>query len=123
MKAYSFITRDRFYGWISTEYELGVYLDFSKAFEKLIELNDPVKESTTFYEDGYGIDYWPDDDEELNQAADNDEDDLIDSLLEKHRITDIREICKRLCFSLNGPNDLENLSCEFYGLMESEIIE
>lgn len=98
-------------------FEEGCFLNFDKAFTHLVELNHNLilKDNSFFYEEGYGIDYFPDDDVELLKAEEEENWDLFDKLLEKHKITDEIEINKR--FVNREP------WYGFYALEEVEIIE
>lgn len=77
--------------------EKGVYLDFDKAFKRLVKLNHKAikKCDRHFYEDGYGDDFYPEDDEELKQAEENEDWDLFGTLLRKHEIQDEIKINKQ----------------------------
>lgn len=79
-------------------FEEGCFLNFDKAFAHLIELNHKrilIDNSFGFYEEEYGIDFYPDNDTELFKAEEEENWDLFDKLLEKHKITDEIEINKR----------------------------
>ena len=95
-------------------YEEGCYLNFDKAFAHLVELNhDSIinNDGPIFYEDGYGIDYYPDDDIELKKAEEEDWE-LFDKLMEKHKIID--EIAINKSFIEREP---------WYGMYAMEEIE
>lgn len=66
----------------------GVYCDFEKAFKHLVELNKEQIDFYPLYEDGYGEDYFPESDEELCEAENNEDWDLVGKLIERHRIYD-----------------------------------
>lgn len=101
---------------IAPAHEVGVYLNFEKAFDKLCELNDKVEDRPSFYEDGYGEDYYPDSDIELKQAEEAEDWELFDTLLSKHLVTDIREICSTYCVN-------EEPLIGLYAIEEIEIFE
>lgn len=99
-------------------YEEGCYLNFDKAFAHLIELNHDaiISSDYGFYEDGYGIDYYPNSDTELIHAEEIENWELFDKLIEKHRITDEIEINKRFV-------NCEQPRMGMYALEEIEIKE
>lgn len=76
----------------------GVYLDYDAAFKHLCKLNESAikNDEHTFYEDGYGEDHYPESDEAMAKAQENDDLDAIAAELEKHKITSVSEICKRI---------------------------
>lgn len=99
-------------------YEEGCFLNFEKAFAHLVELNHEkilADNFHGFYEEGYGIDYYPENDVELIKAEEEENWELFDELIEKHKITNEIEINKKF------------INCEpwfeFYALEEIEIIE
>lgn len=101
-------------------HEIGVYLDFDKAFKKLVELNHTELENDMargcrFYEDGYGEDFYPDNDWEAIKAEKEEDWDLLDAIMEKHTITDEIEINKLF---IN-----EEPCYNMYAIEEIEIIE
>lgn len=103
---------------VTPAHEEGVYLNFDKAFKKLCELNSKMLNSnhSSFFEKGYGEDYYPDDDIELKQAEETENWKLFDTLLNKHRITDIEKICSIYCVN-------KEPSFGFYAIEEIEIFE
>jgi hypothetical protein len=116
MKGYVFTYGvDGFGADIAPAHEFGVYLDFKKAFAKLMELNHKQLKKRDFYEDGYGEDYYPEDDVELAKAEETDNWDLYDRLMRKHIITNEEEINKEF---INTEPCLG-----MYALDEIEIIE
>ncbi len=103
-------------------YELGMYLDFDKAFNKLVELNhkkitNDMAHGCKFYDYGYGYCYYPEDDFEAKKASADEDWELLDAIIEKHIITDEIEINKRLC--VNG----ETYTYGMYAIKEIEIID
>ena len=80
-------------------HEIGMYLDFDKAFKKLVELNheevqDNIANGRTFYEDGYAEDDYPTTDWEAVKAAEEEDWELLDAIIEQHIIEDEIEINK-----------------------------
>ena len=77
--------------------EEGVYLNFDEAFKHLVKLNHKAIKNghRCFYENGYGEDFWPEDDEELKRAEENEDWNLVGTLLSKHTIQDEIEINKK----------------------------
>lgn len=119
MKGYVFTYGvDGFGADVAPAHEVGVYLDFDKAFKKLVELNhDAIKLSNrAFYEEGYGEDYYPDTDVELTEAEENEDWDLYNKLMKKHELSNEEEINKRFV-------NLEEPYYGMYALEEIEIIE
>lgn len=105
---------------VTPAHEEGIYLNFNKAFKRLCELNSKILNSkmnhSSFFEEGYGGDYYPDDDIELKQAEEMENWELFDTLLNKHRITNIEKICSRYCVNEEPP-------LGFYAIEEIEIFE
>jgi hypothetical protein len=100
---------------VAPAHEFGVYLDFEKAFAKLVELNHEQLKKRDFFEDGYGEGYYPKDDVELAKAEEEENWYLYDKLMRKHIITNEKEINEGFineepCFGM-------------YALEEIEIIE
>lgn len=118
MKGYVFTYGvDGFGADVAPAHEIGVYLDFEKAFAKLVELNHEAmkEEDLVFYESGYGEDFYPDTDVELAEAEEKEDWDLFNKLLKKHILENEKEINKKFineepCFGM-------------YALEEIEIIE
>lgn len=99
-------------------FEEGCFLNFDKAFVHLVELNHNqilTDNSYGFYEEGYGVDFFPDNDTELLKAEEEENWELFDELMEKHKITNEIEINKK--FINREP------WYGFYALEEIEIIE
>ena len=99
-------------------YEEGCYLDFDKAFKHLIELNHEAifdNDNYGFYEEGYGIDFYPSTDKELTHAEETENWELYDKLINSHKICDEREINKQ--FINTDPQ------FDMYALEEIEIIK
>ena len=117
MKGYVFTFGvDGFGADVAPAHEVGVYLDFEKAFAKLVELNHKaVKEGFVIYEEGYGEDYYPKYDLELAEAEEKEDWDLFEKLLEQHIISNEEEINKAF---IN-----EEPYYNMYALEEIEIIE
>jgi len=116
MKGYVFTYGvDGFGADIAPAHEFGVYLDFEKAFAKLIKLNHKPLKKRNFFEVGYGEDEYPEDDVELAKAEKEKNWDLYYKLMEKHIITDEKEINKKF---INAEPYLD-----MYALEEIEIIE
>jgi hypothetical protein len=121
MKGYVFVCGvDGFGADTAPAHEIGVYLDFDKAFKKLVELNhekiqDYMANGRRFYEDGYGEDFHPDDDWEAIKAEKEEDWELLDAIIEKHIITDEVEINKLF---IN-----EEPCYDMYAIEEIEIIE
>ena len=105
---------------IRPEYQEGVYLDYNKAFARLVELNtQALKENPSddpFYEEGYGEDYFPEDDIEAKQAYEAEDWDRFDEIMKKHQCTDIIKICEALL-------NYEEPPFGYYTLVEVEIYE
>ncbi len=99
-------------------HEEGVYLNFDKAFKRLCELNEEVRKinGRTFYEVGYSEDEYPDNDIKMKEAEESEDWELYESLLEKHKLTNIEEICRTLCIN-------EEPYYGFYAIEEIEIFE
>ena len=103
---------------IAPAHEEGCYTNFNKAFEHLMELNHDaiVNAEYDFYEEGYGIDSYPENDKELAEAYESGDFELFERLMDKHILTDERQI-NELC-----------INCEYclfygmYGLDEIDII-
>ena len=118
MKGYVFTYGvDGFGADVAPAHEEGVYLNFDKAFAHLVELNHKQVVNSSFYERGYGVDYYPEEDEELAKADANEDWDLFEKLLEKHSLTNEIEINKQLFVNCGEPG------FGYYGLEEIEVIE
>lgn len=119
MKGYVFTFGvDGFGADVAPAYEEGCYLDYDKAFAHLCELNERVIQGSfhTFYEEGYGEDYYPEDDIALRQAEEKQDWPRYEAELNKHVLTDITAICKRILdFSMPPLN--------MYSMEENEIKE
>jgi len=120
MKGYVFtFGYDDFGEDVAPAHEEGIYLNFDKAFKRLCELNSKMlnsKKKSPFFEKGYSEDYYPDNDIELKQAEETKNWELFDTLLNKHRITDIEKICSMYCVN-------KKPYFEFYAIEEIEIFE
>lgn len=101
----------------SPAYEEGCYLNFDKAFKHLMELNHEsiFDDDYGFYEEGYGIDFYPSSDKELTHAEETENWELYDKLIKSHRIYDEKEINKQ--FINTEPR------FDMYALSEIEIIK
>ena len=99
--------------------EEGCYLNYNKAFQHLVELTKKcLADHPDFYcyEEGYGEDYFPDEDTELSAAYDADNWDLFDRLMQKHILKDAEAIAKNLL-------KYETPLIGFYTIKEIDIIE
>lgn len=98
-------------------YEEGCYLDFDKAFKHLMKLNHKsiLEDDYGFYEEGYGIDFYPSSDKELTHAEETENWELYEKLIDSHRVYDEREINKQ--FINTEPR------FDMYALSEIEIIK
>lgn len=99
MKGYVFTYGvDGFGADVAPAYEEGCYLDYDKAFAHLCELNERALQDCdhTFYEKGYGEDYYPESDIALRQAELKKDWKRYDAEMDKHILTDIAAICKRI---------------------------
>lgn len=99
MEGYVFIRGvDGFGADVAPAYEYGCYLDYDKAFRKLCELNARALEDSgrVFYEQGYGVDYYPDDNIILREAEENEDEAAYEAEMKKHELTDIVAICNRI---------------------------
>lgn len=115
----------------NTDASSGIYLFFEDALEQLkletqksIDLRGFPKEC---YEDGYGVDFYPEDDEvcaglehKMINALWPEEKDkyyqLLNEEIEKHRIKDFNSLIKHLSSFGEPPTD-------FYGLVEVDIMD
>ena len=108
-------------------YEEGVFLSYEKAFAHFKTLTQKRLEMTgrKFYEEGYGEDYWPNEDLELeslwNELQENDFDEKLmekfDKMMDAHVLHDIDAICNHINNHPDGP------PIDFYQMVEVEIIE
>ena len=99
MKGYVFTYGvDGFGADVAPAYECGCYLDYDKAFRKLCELNAEILEGSNrvFYEEGYGEDHYPDSNIILRKAEEKRDWTAFEAEMEKHILTDIVAICKRI---------------------------
>lgn len=101
---------------IAPAHEEGIYLNFDKAFKRLCELNKEMINEKLFYEEGYGEDFYPNNDIELRRAEKLEDWKLFDKLMEKHRLTNLEKICKKYCVN-------EEPIYNYYAIEEIEIIE
>ncbi len=99
-------------------YEQGCYLDYNKAFRRLCELNAAILEDSdrVFYEEGYGGDYYPDDNIILRQAEEKRDWAAYDAEMKKHELTSIAAICKQIM-------EYEDPPLGMYSLVEIQIKE
>ena len=119
MKGYVFTFGvDGFGADVAPAYEEGCYLDYDKAFAHLCELNERAIQDCpyTFYEEGYGEDYYPEDDIALRQAEEKQDWSQYEIELNKHILTDITAICNRIIDFYTPPFNM-------YGMEEIEIKE
>jgi hypothetical protein len=108
-------------------HEIGVYLDFDKAFKKLVELNhekiqDYMANGHRFYEEGYTVDDYPSTDWEAVKAAEEEDWELLDAIIDKHIIEDEVEINK-LFINEEPCYGMEESCYGMYAIEEIEIIE
>lgn len=76
--------------------EEGIYFDFDKAFQRLVELNhNGIQNCDPFYEEGYGEYECPESDKKMAKALKEKNWDLFYTLLEDHILTDENEINKQ----------------------------
>lgn len=116
MKGYVFTYGvDGFGADVAPAFEEGCYLNFDKAFAHLVELNHDRIDNCTFYESGYGEDYYPSKDKALRQAEKEENWELFDKLMSKHLLTNEIEINKK--FINNEPQ------YDMYAMEEIEIKE
>lgn len=103
---------------VAPAYTEGVYLDYDAAFEHLCKLNAPTIRSgeRTFYEDGYGEDYYPEDDEAMKKAQEAEDWIAIEAEYKKHEITSVPEICRQIMQYETPPFGM-------YSMEEVEIID
>ena len=120
MKGYTFVYGLGYFGGnISPAYEEGIYLNKEKAWEHFKELTKQAivdNPDEVFYENGYGEDYYPDDNKELKEAEQKEDWDLFNKLMKKHILTDLDDICEEIY-------NYEEPPCDFYQLVEVNIIE
>ena len=118
MTGYTFVYGvDGFGADVAPAYEEGVYLDFNKAFKKFMELTKPLMREHPLYEDGYGEDYFPDEDKKLKSYYEHDDVENFEKELSKHIIKDVKEYCTRLF------REYDNPPIGQYLLVEVEIIK
>lgn len=108
-------------------YEEGVFLNYEKAFAhfKTLTQKQLRKTERNFYEEGYGEDYWPPEDTELENLWDAIEEsnydeelmDKFDALMDTHILHDIDMICNHIIKHYDDP------PFNFYQMVEVEIIE
>lgn len=93
----------------------GVYLNYKSAFQHLIELNEPLG-LDFIYEEGYGEDYYPDDDFVCTVLEEAEDWEGLSKEIESHRLTDISAICNRIM-------DMDIIPYGAYAIEEIEIHE
>ena len=96
MTGYAFIVGvDGFGADTAPAYEEGIYTDYDKAFAHLCELNQlAMREAPfSFYEEGYGEDYYPETNIILAKAEEEEDWDTFAAEMKKHEITDVKTIC------------------------------
>lgn len=83
---------------VAPAHEEGVYLNYDKALQHLMELNKNaiVKSNSYFYEKGYGEDYYPKTDTVLAKLEEKEDWETYNKELNKHILTDIKSICERI---------------------------
>lgn len=128
MIGYTFVYGvDGFGADVAPAYEEGVFLNYEKAFTHFKTLTQRQLERTgrKFYEEGYGEDYWPLEDTELEELwdtiekSDYDEELMkkLDALMDTHVLHDIDTICNFIIDYYDDP------PFNFYQMVEVEIIE
>lgn len=104
MKGYTFVYGvDGFGADVAPAYEHGVYLNFDKAFKKFMELTKPLIKECPIYEDGYGEDYFPDEDQKLKYYYEHGDEENFEKELNKHIIKDVKEYCTHLFYKYDQP--------------------
>lgn len=117
MKIYTFVYGvDGFGADTSPAYEEGVFLNREKAFARQKELNHHLVYDRDFYEEGWGEDYWPNDNELCNKLDFEENWDALDEEIDKHRVTDLDEICRLI-------NEMDEPPFNWYQMVEYEVIE
>ena len=83
---------------VAPAHEEGVYLNYDKAFQHLMELNENVitERGLCFYEKGYGEDCYPKTDTVLAKLEEEEDWEGYDKELSKHILTDIKSICEQI---------------------------
>ena len=83
---------------VAPAHEEGVYLDYNKAFQHLVELNESAiaECGRRFYEKGYGEDYYPETDTALAKLEEAEDWEAYEKELNKHILTNIKSICERI---------------------------
>lgn len=128
MIGYTFVFGvDGFGADVAPAYEEGVFLNYEKAFAHFKTLTQKQLEKTgrKFYEEGYGEDYWPLEDTELEELwdaiekSDYNEELMkkLDALMDTHVLHDIDTICNFIIDYYDDP------PFNFYQIVEVEIIE
>lgn len=120
MKVYIFVRGvDGFGEDISPAFEEGIYTNYETAFKKQLKLNENADlDNLFFFEDGYGEDYYPANNIILTKAEEEKDWDTFDEEIEKHRITDLSTVCKKI-----NENANESVPFRMYGIVECELIE
>lgn len=120
MKVYTFVRGvDGFGADLDPAYEEGVYVNYETALKKQLELNKNTDlDNTFFYEEGYGEDYYPENNIILTKAEEEEDWDTFCEEIEKHRITDLLTICKEI-----NENADESVPFGMYGIVECELIK
>lgn len=117
MTGYAFIVGvDGFGEDTAPAYEEGIYTNYDEAFAHLCKLNkDAIQNSSfSFYEDGYGVDYYPETNTILARAEEEEDWDTFEIEMHKHEITDINKICEII-------NNYVNPPIGFYTMVEVNI--
>lgn len=101
---------------VAPAYEEGCYLDYDKAFQHLCKLNARALKNSgrVFYEEGYGKDYYPDDNKILQQAVEEEDWECYEKEMNKHTLIDIAAICKEIMSYEEPPLGM-------YSMMEIQI--
>lgn len=126
MTGYTFVYGvDGFGADTAPAYEEGVFLDYEKAWNHFKNLTQKIlkERDQVFYEEGYGEDFWPEEDELTNLWNEMEKRDFDDESTEKfsasmdnHILCDIDEICNRI-------NEYDDPPYGFYQMIEIEVIE
>lgn len=119
MTGYAFIVGvDGFGADTAPAYEEGIYIDYDKALAHLCELNQAAIQNCpfSFYEEGYGEDYYPETNIILAKAEEEEDWNTFDAEMKKHQITDIKTICETVL-----PDRYDAPPIGFYMMVEVNI--
>ena len=121
MKGYTFVFGVDGFGYdVAPAYDQGVYLDYNKAYARLIELNTAqlFTHDYAVYEEGYGVDYFPDDNLIMAKAEKEEDWDTYSEELDKHMTSDPKAVCDYILETFAGEPPIG-----FYSIVEIEIHE